>query len=571
MPQLDESRRHGVPLQQHIIHPTPTQHLSNVNENRSLNDDTLANGCHTPTTDDLEQQQEHTGEESSVSCPQHLKQHNNALSKNLNLDEEMSGLQSAMTKTALLHRTPVDDGEVITTEEDDVGVDDHSRKHVGFMNGGSANFHRQQHLSAQSATIKNDTTSSTNGEISFIPDDDDKLTANQSATEKSQLIQQLNSLRRKRAHLEQNISPILSQQLNEWNLRLSSSQHSHQIALSTLEEVSAKKIWYEEEYQLSNKWHVLGDVFLIWHRGPFGTINGFRLGKSAVTIVGLVKKSARSGGGSQDNARQTGGGSSLFSWGATPDNNGKTPASHAVQTSNNVAANNGNNKINNSNATTSPEKVIIPWNEINSALGQIVFLLYTLQNAPYSGISFQKHILQPCGSASKIGVLKKTTDQQPRNERRRITALTAYYNNTTSTTNNASSTLGDVTWYNLHHYEENGSLLSMGYYARRNFNTALEGLLYCIAEAFLVVEQRDMALAAPYIMKVDGLVVGKDIIHGNNQSGMVRSPTKDGEVSVGGLPLTYDPAAGEQWTVVCKYLLTNLKWLVAYGAKHVDR
>ena len=98
----------------------------------------------------------------------------------------------------------------------------------------------------------------------------------------------------------------------------------------------------------------------------------------------------------------------------------------------------------------------------------------------------------------------------------------------------------------------------------------MEGLLYCIAEAFLVVEQRDMALAAPYIMKVDGLIVGKDM-HGNNQSGMMDSPTKDGEVSVGGLPLTYDPAAGEQWTVVCKYLLTNLKWLVAYAAKHVDR
>ena len=52
----------------------------------------------------------------------------------------------------------------------------------------------------------------------------------------------------------------------------------------------------------------MGDVFLIWHRGPFGTINGFRLGKSAVTIVGLVKKSARSSGVSQGNARQTGSG-----------------------------------------------------------------------------------------------------------------------------------------------------------------------------------------------------------------------------------------------------------------------
>jgi len=117
-------------------------------------------------------------------------------------------------------------------------------------------------------------------------------------------------------------------------------------------------------------------------------------------------------------------------------------------------------------------------------------------------------------------------------------------------------------------------MLSMGYYARRNFNAALEGLLHCIAEASLVVEKRDMALAAPYIMRVDGMVVGKDA-HGNDlgigSGGGGAATNKDGEATVGGLPIAYDPGAGEQWTVVCKYLLTNLKWLIAYAAKHVDR
>jgi len=402
-------------------------------------------------------------------------------------------------------------------------------------------------------------------------------------TGKSNLLHQLHAIRQQRQHLKQNIFPALFRNLNEWDLRLSSSQQSHQIALSTLEALSARRIWAEEEYQVACKWHVLGDVFFIWHRGPFGTINGFRLGKSAVTMVGLVKKCA---GGSNRNGTQgtgqggSGGGASLFSWGASENG---TATSHASPTK---STNNGVGNVTNSNAA--PEKVILPWNEINSALGQVVFLLYTLQNTPYSGISFRKHILQPCGSVTKIGVLKRqvfsgsapaaSSSQHPRNERRRITALAAYYHPGTPDAESnpplshqmplPAPLPGEVTWYNLHHYEENGSLLSMGYYARRNFNTALEGLLHCIAEACFVVEKRNMALAAPYVMRVGGLVVGKDV-HGISEG--IDGGAKEGEASVGGLPLAYDPMSGEQWTMVCKYFLTNLKWLVAYAAKHVDR
>lgn len=359
---------------------------------------------------------------------------------------------------------------------------------------------------------------------------------------------------------------------------MSSSQQYYQIILSTLEGVSSRKFWTDEEYQFTSKWHVLGDVFLIWHRGPFGTINGFRLGKSALTMVGLVDKCAGGGDGSPTVGQLgSGGGASLFSW-----ENGTAPF-HAPQIYSVTCT-----VSRTANLNAMQKKVMVPWSEINSALGQLVFLLYTLQSAPHSGISFRNHVLQPCGSASKIGAIKKqaVAGMAPQKiERRRITALAAYYN--AGSTDAAPSCISqplphllsneshpsfstplpnEVTWYNLHHYEENGSLLSMGYYARRNFNTALEGLLYCIAEACLVVEKRDMALVAPYIMRIDGLVVGKDG-HGNRGIG----PTNDGLATLGGLPLAYDPAAGEQWTMVCKYLITNIKWLITYAAKHVDR
>lgn len=506
-------------------------------------------------------------------------------------------LQSQITEIVHSNTTQcpvVGDNEVTITKEDDTApsalkgdstiLNGHTssqdiRNHHVDMNGDSDSLHEQTtKLCAQSQTFNIEEEG-----VSKLPL---PATTDQQTTEKSKILEQLNSIRQQRQNLKQNISSTLNQYINEWNLRLLSTQQSYIHALSTLESISAKRIWTEEEYQLSNKWHVMGDIFLIWHRGPFGTISNFRLGKSAITVAGLVKKSADAGNGS---TRQQG----RFTWGSSTDNKNASPPKATSNTSNN----------NNKNANASPEKVTVPWNEINSALGQIVFLLYTLQNMPYSGISFQKHILQPCGSASKIGILKKqqqassSVDGKPKNERRRITALAAYYNNnnnTSSTTANAtpgsnssqssspststqSSTPttplpGDVTWYNLHHYEENGSMLSMGYYARRNFNTAIEGLLYCIAEACYVVEKHDMSLAAPYIMRVDGLVVGKDV-HGNVHGGNSNLPVtiKDGEVSVGGLTLLYDPTNGDQWTMACKYLLTNLKWLIAYTAKHIDR
>ncbi|KAL7528641.1 hypothetical protein ACHAXR_002542 [Thalassiosira sp. AJA248-18] len=626
MSDLDESRRHGVPIDPRNPHPPPQ--LSTLNENRSLSDERLTNGWH-PKAAEYSLHQQHSPP-SAYHVPQHLQHHQaqpvtnqqpdrireQSCSTAKDLDGELSGLQAAAAKTALLINGEATgsslEGEVVTTEEDDDNQSSHwiFRKHVGFSNlnetktilhrpppssqvinqeqhrKGVSN-HRYQQQSAKSNASKSALSPET-GTAILAKDSDQQ-------TEKSRLLQQLTSLRKQRQHLEQNISPTICQHLNEWNFRLSSTQHSHKIALSSLEAVCAKRIWAEEEYQFACcKLHVLGDVFFIWHRGPFGTINGFRLGKSATTMVGLVKKcaggsSSGSGGSGAGSAGQSGNnGAPLFSWGASENKNGaaasRTPQTTNAKNANGNTASNPNNSI--------PEKVIIPWTEINSALGQVVFLLYTLQNAPYSGISFRKHILQPCGSSSKIGVLKKnpaqssTSAQQPRNERRRITALAAYYN--TDATDTASRHItqptspaskpsrssvpaplpGDVTWYNLHHYEENGSLLSMGYYARRNFNTALEGLLYCIAEACFVVEKRDMALAAPYIMRVDGFVVGKDV-HGND--GVV-SGVKDGEATVGGLPLAYDPAAsGEQWTMACKYLLTNLKWLITYVAKHVDR
>lgn len=169
------------------------------------------------------------------------------------------------------------------------------------------------------------------------------------------------------------------------------------------------------------------------------------------------------------------------------------------------------------------------WNEINSALGQVCLLLCTLRRIPNSGVEFDGHALLPCGSASKIGFLNKSQHSHARRpehcgERRKI-----------------FHTSPELTWYNLFHYEENGSYFSMGYYSRRNFNMALEGLVYCIAEVCALVDGRDVALSVPHAINVGGLAVGRDAKSG------------DGSVTVGGVGMQYDPEEGERWT--CCYII----------------
>jgi hypothetical protein len=495
------------------------------------------------------------------------------------LDGELSGLQKAATKTAL--RSSVNRGLIATEkEEDEQYLHWVFHRHVGFSNNSKTNqmqkisghIHKWHHPQSTQDSTVNQTFSSSLSTADTI--EVSKL------SERHHLLEELHSIRQQRDRLRQNVFPTLRQHHDELNFRHISAQQSYQYALSSLESTRTQRIWTEKEYQFACRWHVLSDTFFIWQKGPFGTISGFRLGRSAVTMIGLVKKCTGSGNSaSGQSASATS--PSIFSWGTSQQAVSSHDANATQQSIPHAATSSSSNPH---PSNMDPEKVIVPWSEINSALGQIVLLLYTLQNSPFSGISFRKYVLQPCGSSSKIGLLKRNANQttlspqRPKNERRRITALTAYletdHNPGATKTDNkipihskpisghkAATLPHEVTWYNLHHYEENGSMLSLGYYARRNFNTALEALLFCIAETCLVVQNRDMALAAPYTMRVDGLVVGKDAyLEGNNSK-------SDGEATVGGLPFSYDPGEGERWTLACKYLLTNVKWVMAYAVK----
>jgi Apg6 BARA domain len=181
-------------------------------------------------------------------------------------------------------------------------------------------------------------------------------------------------------------------------------------------------------------------------------------------------------------------------------------------------------------AASTPETATlkIPWREINAALGQVALLLATLeQNLSITTITSNnsttkpvfRYELQCMGSTSKIGL-------------RRPAAATAFYN--------------------LYYEPE-----AFQFFAKRNFNTALQCLLECVQDAAVVIQERDPTIVLPYAIQHTKRSVGGG-----------------GSTTVGGLSLSFFAANdtndaqqhAAEWTRACKYLLTNMKHLMVFRA-----
>jgi Apg6 BARA domain len=267
----------------------------------------------------------------------------------------------------------------------------------------------------------------------------------------------------------------------------------------------------------------------------------------------------------------------------------------------------------------------VPWNEVNAALGHACLLLKILQetsnpsghkngsnnnnnNVSSKNVLFT-HEIHPMGSTSKIGI--------------------RFYNPKTVTTRKAVQSISPV-MYNLY-YEESTGFTSLFRNDIKNFNLALQAFCQCVAE--MASYQTDKTIAIPHEIRyvVSGssssstLAVGSGsdgrtgylnghhkhhhslVMNGNSSTnkngGGTSYPFQNastspntycqlngGEWTVGGLSICYpqtnttdtsnsnnrgNKVAGDidkiEWTRACKYLLIDLKWIVASAAKHVDR
>lgn len=288
----------------------------------------------------------------------------------------------------------------------------------------------------------------------------------------------LESVRKRRQRMKLLMERDISDQLSQWEQRYNQVSHSRSEALADYRSAASQHKLTANRLDVALKWNVTNDCFYIWYRGPFGIINGLRLGSEVPALP--------TGDPAKETANETtapvangGGGLLGYSLGFSAD-------SHPSPTE----------------ATIS-----VPWAEVNSALGLVALLLSTLQHKPNSGFHFKNEIVA-MGSTSKIGVRRGES----------------------------------LTYYDL--YTDD----NFHFFGKRNFNIALTGLVRCVAEAEETVQERDRTIALPHAIEA----------------------SSRGDMTIGGLAIAYG-ADGETWTRAMKYLLTDIKWLVAFTTKHVDR
>ena len=262
---------------------------------------------------------------------------------------------------------------------------------------------------------------------------------------------------------------------------LQSAHHYQQEALEDFRSTLAQRKSLTETSNLARESKALHDAFHIAYQGPFATINGLRLGAEAI-LEDYHHHQGDDGGGTLLGGNR-GSGSGII--------------------------NGSHNEANNKGSTTT---VKVPWSEINSALGLLALLLSCLEQKPHTGIRY-KHEIVCCGSTSKIGLGARRDD----NSRVGVTSAISYYNL----------------------YSDD----SFQFFGRRNFNTALQCLVQCVADAADAIQRRDPTIHLPH-----------PIDRSNNR-----------EVTVGGLQVAY-AADGVEWTRAMKYLLTDVKHLTAYRA-----
>jgi len=149
-----------------------------------------------------------------------------------------------------------------------------------------------------------------------------------------------------------------------WGHRYNQAIQKRTNALSSYSQHHRKLDEIQAAHEKLIQCYVLQDVFHIWYRGAYATINGLRLGMCTSPSV--------------------------------------EASSPAVQEQTNSFWN--NNNVNGSAALDNN----VPWHEINAALGMIALLMKTLQNKLH--IYQSRYMIQPRGSTTKV--LSRKTKQE---------------------------------------------------------------------------------------------------------------------------------------------------------------
>jgi hypothetical protein len=181
----------------------------------------------------------------------------------------------------------------------------------------------------------------------------------------------LECLQRRRRQVKLLMEHDMSDQVSQWHQRFNEASRRQSEAVAEYRSAVSQQKLSAHRLELAQKWNVTNDCFYIWYRGPFGVINGLRLGSEVAAIPADPDETAVTAAIPAANAGKVG----ILGYSLGRDNN----------------------------PVSTNETITVPWAEINSALGLVALLLSTLEQKPHSGFKF-KNAIVAMGSTSKVGL-----------------------------------------------------------------------------------------------------------------------------------------------------------------------
>jgi hypothetical protein len=422
------------------------------------------------------------------------------------------------------------------------------------------------------------------------------------------LKERLAQIRKKRRHVAR-IRHECQRQHSELLLpRLNHLRLQRQVAIETYQSILVQRQSLAQYLNLAGRWNVLNDCFHIWHAGPWATINGARLGGEAPRLPPDLIESSSTGAGAGAGTNGSATSAILpaaaaaaspnnptappprryFLWSSVapaPDGPAMEPSSTASASPSSIMTNTNTNNTNTNNTNTnntnsntiqnhpSSNNNInkVPWPEINAALGHVVLLLQLLQDR-CGWTNCCTHELIPMASTSQIGIRRRAPKS----------LLSSWaFSNDDSTTNDQQPLLPPVI-HNLY-FEESSFVLFKGG-ALRQFNIALGALLECLVQIQTQQTQQTQTASSNTATGTSSahstMIVLPHAIQLSSPSSNTTTTTADHHhhqhavATIGGIPFQYSEGATSsggaavEFTRACKYLLTDLKWLVAHAVKH---
>jgi beclin 1 len=159
------------------------------------------------------------------------------------------------------------------------------------------------------------------------------------------------------------------------------------------------------------------------------------------------------------------------------------------------------------------DNVRVPWQEINAALGQVVLLIATVSSR--LNIKLDGYRLKPMGSTSKIDKIERDLSNP---DKPTITTFEVY---------------------------SSGEYQIERFFSHSKLDNSLVSILDIVSQIEKKLKEFDSSIDLPYKMVKD---------------------------KIGGASIKLSSKlADEEWTGACKFLLTNLKWILAYSSAHAPK